>query len=143
MKRRPDTTKISYLGRQRIVLAVLFMALVLLAGKAVKLQLEDKDYLQAQGAARYQRTQETAPHRGMIVDRHGTPLAVSTPVDSVWAHPPTLWAEGHSWRKLAKLLGTTAGKLKKQVRRNLGREFVYLKSPQGNNDHFIFSCPLK
>jgi cell division protein FtsI (penicillin-binding protein 3) len=122
-----DTATIRYLGRQRFVLAVLFMALALLAARATNLQLEDKDYLQAQGAARYQRTQETASHRGMIMDRHGTPLAVSTPVDSVWAHPPTLWAEGHSWGRLAKLLGTTTAKLKKQVRSSLQRKFVYLK----------------
>ena len=106
------------------LLAVGFMALIVRAGY---LQFVMTDYLQAQGDSRYQRVIETKATRGVIVDRHGEVLAVSTPVDSVWAHPPTLLYEGHSWQELSKLLATPVAKLKALATAHQDGEFVYLK----------------
>ena len=106
------------------LLAVGFTALIIRAGY---LQFVMTDYLQAQGDARYQRVIETKATRGVIFDRHGEVLAVSTPVDSVWAHPPTLLYEGHSWEELSKLLATPVAKLKELATAQQDREFVYLK----------------
>jgi cell division protein FtsL len=68
-------------------LAVLFVLLgataVVLAGRAVQLQLVDHSFLADQGDARFMRAVATAAHRGTITDRFNEPLAVSTPVDSV------------------------------------------------------------
>ncbi len=118
---------IAFAGRHWLVLVVLFLSLGLLAARAVFLQVVDTDYLKAQGDARYLRVVHTPPTRGMIIDRNGEPLAVSTPVDSVWAHPGTLLKQGHSWRKLARLLKVSPAHLKKLCRKNRQREFTYLK----------------
>ncbi len=125
MSTRPEP--IAYAGRQWLVLVILFLCLGLLAARAVFLQVLDTDYLKAQGDARYLRVVHTPPTRGMILDRNGEPLAVSTPVDSVWAHPETLLEQGHSWRKLARALKLSPAKIKKICRKNRNREFVYLK----------------
>lgn len=124
---RPPTQPISYRGRQWLVLGMFVMVLALLLTRAAYLQLVATDYLQAQGSARYQRVSEMAALRGIIRDRHGEPLAVSTPVDSIWGHPPTLLGDGHSWQKVANLLGMEPKKLMAMVRDNGDKEFVYLK----------------
>lgn len=113
--------------RQYLVLALLFLGFAALITRAGYLQVVMKDYLQAQGDARYERIVRTNANRGMIIDRHGEVLAVSTPVDSVWGHPPTLLNEGHSWVKLAKLLGTSKVSLMAQLESHQDREFIYLK----------------
>ena len=71
-----------------LIFGGMFVALMV---RAVYLQVIDTDYLQSQGDARYLRVQKDLPTRGMIVDRQGQPLAISTPVDSIWMHPATIW----------------------------------------------------
>ena len=61
-----------------------------LVGRAVELQLVDHGFLAQQGDARFSRVATIAAHRGNITDRNGEPLAVSTPVDSVWVNPQEL-----------------------------------------------------
>lgn len=124
---RPQSQPITYRGRQWVVLGLFVIALGLLLTRAAYLQLVATDYLQAQGSARYQRVNEIAALRGIIRDRHGEPLAVSTPVDSIWGHPPTLLGDGHSWRKVGGLLGMQPERLMELVRDNGDREFIYLK----------------
>src|SRR5687767_5548446 len=58
--------------------------------RAVNLQLVDHGFLSKQGNARFTRVTEIAAHRGTITDRYGEPLAVSTPVDSIWINPREL-----------------------------------------------------
>lgn len=113
--------------RQYFLLTLLLLGFTALVVRAGYLQVVMTDYLQAQGDSRYQRVIETKATRGVIVDRHGEVLAVSTPVDSVWAHPPTLLYEGHSWQELSKLLDTPVAKLKQLATAQQDREFVYLK----------------
>ncbi|MDH3636955.1 MAG: penicillin-binding transpeptidase domain-containing protein [Gammaproteobacteria bacterium] len=125
MKRK--TTKPQFQGRHWFVLGLLTVFLGLLGARALYLQIFAADYLKAQGNARYLRVVKAAPNRGMILDRNGEVLAVSTPVDSVWAHPATFLAEGHSVSKLAKLLNMSKAKIRKLCRENEHREFVYLK----------------
>ncbi len=61
-----------------------------LVARAVELQLVDHGFLAKQGDDRSMRVVKIAAHRGAITDRNGEPLAVSTPVDSVWANPEEL-----------------------------------------------------
>jgi cell division protein FtsI (penicillin-binding protein 3) len=68
------------------------------------LQLVHKDFLQDQGDERFLRVVEVPAHRGMILDRNGEPLAVSSPVDSIWAQPPELLQQRERW-PLAAVLG--------------------------------------
>ncbi len=122
-----QTQSIVHPSRHWLVLAALFLIMGLLSGRAVYLQILDTDYLKAQGDARYLRYTHIPPTRGMILDRNLEPLAVSTPVDSVWAHPQTLLDQGHSWGRLGKILQLSPSRLKRLCQKNLDREFVYLK----------------
>ncbi len=113
--------------RNAIVMLFFLSGLVLLSARAVYLQVFNSDFLQSQGNQRHSRLVKDNSHRGMILDRHGSPLAVSTPVDSVWAHPPTLADERRQWPRLAALLEMSPRELTQLMRRHEGREFMYLK----------------
>lgn len=109
---------------------VLFVALLLglagLLGRGVYLQGFHDDFLQQKGNARYSRVIEVSAHRGMITDRNGDPLAVSTPVESVWASPSDVEADNKQVRKLAQVLNMDVDELKGRLS-DTSRDFVYLK----------------
>lgn len=91
---------------------------------------EGKDFLQAQGEARALRTEPIVALRGMITDRFGEPLAVSTPVVTIWANPrvfkmESLKTEKRSMTALAKALKISPTELKKKI--NSDKGFIYLK----------------
>lgn len=113
--------------RHGLLLALLGCAGLLLAARALDLQVFNKTFLQGQGEARHLRVVSIAAHRGMITDRNGEPLAVSTPVDSVWANPRALLAARAQWPALARLLGLDIKQLEKHLNARAAREFVYLK----------------
>ncbi len=118
---------LDYPVRTLAVLGFFAVGLLLLAARAFTLQVLDADYLQEQGNARHLRVIQDQAHRGMIFDRHGEPLAISTPVDSVWAEPAALAAARDQWPALARLLGMTARELGQAVHHSQGREFMYVK----------------
>ncbi|HEY6125885.1 MAG TPA: penicillin-binding transpeptidase domain-containing protein, partial [Steroidobacteraceae bacterium] len=64
--------------------------------------------------------------RGTITDRYGEPLAVSTPVDSVWVNPKELALASDQLPRLAKALKRDKNELARRVTSNLDREFLYL-----------------
>lgn len=113
--------------RRRVVLIGLAIAGVCLVLRAVQIQVLDRDFYVGQGDARQQRTVPLPAHRGMIVDRNGEPLAMSTPVDSVWANPADIAEAQHRLAELAGLLGVSVETLRERIARGKGREFVYLK----------------
>jgi cell division protein FtsI (penicillin-binding protein 3) len=115
------------ISRYWMVLSALVTVFVMLATRAVYLQVLSSDYLQRQGDARYLRTVTDNAHRGMILDRNGQPLAVSTPVESVWADPATFAEARPEWRPLLTLLGLNMTEVARQLRKHAGREFMYLK----------------
>jgi cell division protein FtsI (penicillin-binding protein 3) len=119
--------QISYRGRRLLMLGVLAAAALLLVWRAVDLQVVRKDFLQGQGDARYLRVVSEPAHRGMITDRHGEPLAISTPVDSVWANPPALIQARDAWPRLAKVLDIKRNELERLLAAKQDKEFVYLK----------------
>ncbi|MFZ2541234.1 MAG: penicillin-binding protein 2, partial [Gallionella sp.] len=84
------------------------------------------DFLQKKGNARYSRVIEISAHRGMISDRNGEPLAVSTPVESVWASPADVEADWRQVKKLAQILGVNVKELRNRLF-DTTRDFVYLK----------------
>jgi len=125
MSRSVRTT--GYPVRTALVLGFIFFGMALLAARALWLQVVTSDYLQEQGNARHLRVIQDNSHRGMIFDRHGEPLAISTPVDSVWAEPDELGEARTQWPALAKALGVSAREIAQAVRHYQGREFMYLK----------------
>ena len=97
-----------------------------LAARAVELQLLDHGFLAKQGDDRSMRVVKIAAHRGAITDRSGEPLAVSTPVDSVWVNPQELNDNIDQLPKLAKALKEDQQSLARRITSNLDREFLYL-----------------
>ena len=89
--RRPALRAVDVAVRVKVVVSLLGLACVLLLARAVDLQLLHNDRYQREGDARFLRDVTIPASRGMIVDRNGEPLAVSSPVDSIWVDPRTLW----------------------------------------------------
>ena len=116
-----------YNGRRRFVIGLVLIAALVMVWRLFDLHILRKDFLQGQGDARALRVVSMAAHRGMIMDRHGEPLAISTPVDSVWANPRDIHFEGKQRIKLAKLLDMSSEQLGQRLAERSDREFVYLK----------------
>lgn len=113
--------------RFSLVIFGLMFAFTLLAARAFYLQILGKDYLQAQGQARYVREVAVKANRGRILDRNGQTLAVSTPVDSVWANPKEFITAKQRWPELAKALNLDQAEITEKVQKYQKREFMYLK----------------
>ncbi len=117
----------------RLLVMVLGLAALacMLVWRTLHLQVLDADrgreFLQGQGNARTIRTEQIPAHRGMITDRNGEPLAVSTPVASIWADPKELVAAMGRLPELAQLLGLNRNELREKIERVAGRRFVYLR----------------
>ncbi|NDY96667.1 peptidoglycan D,D-transpeptidase FtsI family protein [Wenzhouxiangella limi] len=107
--------------------AVMLLAAGVLVARAVNLQVTDTEFLQSQGEARFLRQVEIPTVRGSILDRNGEPLAVSTPVASVWAHPGELLQASDRLAELAQLLDTPADELERRLTQRATREFVWLR----------------
>jgi cell division protein FtsI (penicillin-binding protein 3) len=116
----------SFRARQWVLFALLLAAAGALMGRAVNLQLVDHGFLASQGDARFSRVATITAHRGNIVDRNGEPLAVSTPVDSVWVNPRELSGSIEQLPHLALALGADRAELTRRVSSNLDRDFLYL-----------------
>ena len=113
--------------RRLLLVGVVFAAaFVILLGRAIQLQLLDQEFLARQGDARHLRVAPIAAHRGMITDRHGEPLAVSTPVDSIWVNPKQLLQASDRIGDLAGALGWRSDRLLGLLTQNPDREFFYL-----------------
>jgi len=109
-----------------LVGALLTLCGISLLARAVYLQVIDQDFLAKQGDARILRDVKLSANRGMVLDRNGEPLAVSTPVDTVWADPRKLAQHPQDFARLAKALDRDKNWLARRVTSNLDREFVYL-----------------
>jgi cell division protein FtsI (penicillin-binding protein 3) len=129
VKPRPsdnDTQAKSYRWRSLVVLGLVVLGAVGLAARAVELQLVDHGFLAKQGDDRSMRVAKIEAHRGAITDRYGEPLAISTPVDSIWVNPQELNDNLDQLPKLAKALKQDQEFLAQRVTSNLDREFLYL-----------------
>ncbi len=113
-------------GRSRLLMVILMLGLVGLVGRAAYLQGMHKGFLQQKGESRYSRVVEISAHRGMITDRHGEPLAISAPVESVWASPQDLDVTTSQIKKLAEIIGISNAEIQKSID-GPQRDFVYLK----------------
>jgi cell division protein FtsI (penicillin-binding protein 3) len=114
-------------ARLYVVLMVLVLAATALIVRAIDLQVVRKDFYQEQGDARFLRDMPVPVSRGTIYDRNGEPLAVSTPVDSIWADPGKLLENGERLPQLADALGIDADVLRQRLQQRADKEFVYLK----------------
>jgi cell division protein FtsI (penicillin-binding protein 3) len=127
MKRQTKAVKNVGVWRLNLV-RIMFIALVLALGwRLADIQVLNTDFLRDQGDARHVRKVPVAAHRGMILDRHGEPLAISTPVHSVWLNPQEVASEIADLKQLAKILNVRLDVIQKKIKANKKREFIYLK----------------
>ncbi|MYE13086.1 MAG: penicillin-binding protein 2 [Gammaproteobacteria bacterium] len=110
------------------LLAGLFVAgAAALIARVGHLAVTERDFLQKQGEARAVRVVPIPVHRGIIYDRHGEPLAVSTPVYSVWTDPGRTPIPGGRYVDLATALGLPVGRMSRLLERNADSRFAYLR----------------
>jgi cell division protein FtsI (penicillin-binding protein 3) len=108
-------------------LGMFLLCSIALVARAVNLQIVDTDFLQDQGEARYLREVVVPTRRGNIHDRNGEPLAVSTPVDSVWVNPKMLLQSPEDILPLSEVLGVDADDIERRLTQRSAREFVWLR----------------
>jgi cell division protein FtsI (penicillin-binding protein 3) len=113
--------------RARVVLFLLLLGFVAVGGRSGYLQAIRTAFLKEEGEARYARVIEVPATRGRILDRNGEPLAISTPVKSVWAMPEELEADRQQRAALARALAMPREALDRKLAEGTGRDFVYLK----------------
>jgi len=116
-----------FAGRLTLVSVFFVLVAASLVARAVQLQVLNKDFLNQQADTRHLRTEKISAHRGTITDRNGEPLAISTPVDSIWANPKELAPAVDRVPKLARILGVDPQQLIRRVTRSMNKEFLYLK----------------
>ncbi len=110
-----------------VVVGLLGLAASGLMARAFDLQVVRKQFYQRQGDARFLREMPIPVSRGTIFDRNGEPLAVSTPVMSIWANPSEVLDNDERIPQLAQALGVNADELKSRLAQRSDREFVYLR----------------
>ncbi len=117
-----------FVVRRRFLLGVMLLGMMMLAGRAVFLQVVDTQFLQQQGDRRHVGVVSVSAYRGKILDRNNEPLAISTPVESVWVNTQHFQqAEQSRFKQLAKLLKVPHKKVRSLLKGAGGTSFSYLK----------------
>lgn len=115
-------------GRRKLLAGVMLAGMFLLVARAVDLQVLNKQFLQLQGNLRHVDEVTVTAYRGRILDRDGEPLAISTPVQSIWVNPQQFaYSDARQLRQLATILKVPEKKLRRRVDAHGDRHFVYLK----------------
>ena len=113
-------------SRARLAIGCLALVACALLARALQLQVVDQEFLAQEGDKRYLRDAKMPAHRGAIVDRFGEPLAVSSPVDTVWVNPQVLAQTPDEITRLARALKRDPHWLAQRVTSNLDRQFLYV-----------------
>ncbi|MGH8060796.1 MAG: peptidoglycan D,D-transpeptidase FtsI family protein [Pseudoxanthomonas sp.] len=114
-------------GRVTLVVCALALCSVSLIGRAAYVQLVNSDFYQREGNERFIRNIEIPTSRGMITDRNGEPVAMSSPVESIWCDPQELLKTPDRLPELARALGEPLDTLTSRVSQRAEKEFYYLK----------------
>jgi len=119
----------SWAWRRQLVLCGFLLLATGLTVRAVQLQIVQHEFLRSEGDARHHRTVTIPAHRGNMLDRNGAPLAVSTPIDSVWAVPDDILQTPGRVTELAAVLSLDELALREKIQRaaRLKKEFVYIE----------------
>ncbi|WKV99080.1 peptidoglycan D,D-transpeptidase FtsI family protein [Pseudomonas sp. B21128] len=112
--------------RFRLMVALLGLMVAAICWRIIDLQVVDRDFLKGQGDARSLRHIPIPAHRGLITDRNGEPLAVSTPVTTLWANAKEMQTAKEKWPALAAALGQDPKALTERLEAQANKEFIYL-----------------
>lgn len=137
MKASPHTEAMarrSFTLRSRFAAACLLVAGFALVAQAVHLQVFNTEFLTRQADLRHLRVAKLSAHRGVITDRNGEPLAVSTPVDSIWVDPRQIVQSAERIPELAAALRTDADALARRMTSNADKKFLYLRRHMRSSD---------
>ncbi len=113
--------------RYGTVLGVFLVVVATLAWRLVDLHVVDQEFLRQQGDVRTIRVEQIDAHRGVVTDRYGESLAVSTPVQTLWINPSETDADDPRLTAVARQLGLREGELRARLRKYASREFLYLR----------------
>lgn len=125
----PPQTQQSYQPGWRFwfIVVVLALALMALVWRLFTLTVSERAFLKHQGDARTVRILPIPAYRGMIADRNGEPLAISTPVNGIWINPKTFASTPNNRRRLAEALSLNEKQLAAKIKQHKKRTFLYLK----------------
>ena len=128
----PSKKTNSHLFRNRFLIVLFFIlgATIVLVFRSFQLQYLERDFLNQQADARHIRTEKMASSRGSIFDRRGTPLAVSTPIDSVIINPKQFLSSTGNKGKIILISNILELETKESLRRiedKSSKSFMYLK----------------
>ena len=130
MKRRSRNNPLLRLDlqrwRMRLVMILLFGGFTALTARATYLQIWQTDFLNQEGGKRVNRVVEIPAHRGMITDRRGEPLAISTPVESLWVNPQVAQVTSQQIQALSSRLELDPDAVRR-IFADKKKSFVYLR----------------
>lgn len=124
----------SFRARYIFLIIILIIATLAMIFRVIDLTVLNHRFLKKQGDARTLRLISIPAHRGMITDRDGNPLAISTPVVSVWVNPQEFDLSHSEVPKLSAQLGLSKKQIKALLHAKANKEFIYLKRHLPPND---------
>lgn len=132
VKKQQDKQQISVAWRFYVVVGLIVLVYAGLIARSAYIQIIEPEMLQKQGDMRSLRTAAHTVQRGSIVDRNGLELAISVPVETVWADPKIIMqnnalAMKEHWQALADVLGRDVNKLTSRIVKNPSKRFVYVE----------------
>ena len=127
-KNKPSTST----WRFYVVMAVIVLIYTALLARTAYIQVVEPEMLKKQGDMRSIRTLANTVQRGNILDRNGHELAISVPVETVWADPKIIiknnaLAMVDHWQALADVLGQDVNKITNRVINNVSKRFIYIE----------------
>lgn len=120
-------------SRKKIALSIVGFILIILIARLIYLHVDPSAFLREQGNKRTDRHVVHQAPRGTIYDRHGQPLGISIPMDTLWVNPQHVNIKSPKWQKLAKLIQLTPGVLLDRINTHKNKHFIIIKkkaSPQ-------------
>ena len=114
-------------SRRNFLLLFMMACMLVLRGRAIDLQVFNKQFLKEEGDKRQVDDVSVSAYRGMIKDRNEEPLAISTPVESVGINPRELkYLKEDQIMQMEKLLSLPAGKISELIKQYAQRRFIYI-----------------
>jgi cell division protein FtsI (penicillin-binding protein 3) len=114
-------------ARRKFLVVSMMVCMLVLTGRAIDLQVLSKQFLKHEGDMRQVDDVSVSAYRGMIKDRNGDPLAISSPVESIWINPRELkFAKDDQIKHMEKLLNLPTGKVTELIKEDSHRQFVYI-----------------